>query len=80
MKTSDLNLAAALRLFLRTTPRIELRDRFSEFIFEGVDTAEAERLANDFYSDRLTGDLKAYSGALRDLKTMLMTARGGQVR
>ncbi len=72
--TTDLSLAAALRNLLSRTPSVHLTSRLAEFRFTG-DPAQAQRVADEYYSDRLTVNPRQYAQDLRDLKTLIFQAR-----
>jgi len=73
-RTTSLDLSAALRTTLGKAPSCQISGRLVEFIFP-VDPKEAQRIADQFYSDSLTANLRAFSANLRDLKAMLHQAR-----
>lgn len=76
-RTSDLHLASALKTVLDLpAPAIKVSERHSEFIFQ-VDPKEARRVAEAYYGDKLSANLRSYASNLRDIKTLIFQARTG---
>ena len=75
-RTSDLNLAAALKTALQQTPTVQIHGRLAEFTFD-VDPQEAQRVTEAYYSDQLNANLRLYAQNLRDLKSLIFAARDG---
>jgi len=73
-RTTDLALAAALKTTLRVNPRVSIKDRFAAFCFE-ADPQNSKRIAENFYANRLEGDLRRYSEDLRTCKSLIFAAR-----
>lgn len=78
-RTSDLSLAAALKTTLRQNPTVQINGRLAEFVFP-AEAQEAQRIADQFYSDALTANLRSYAQDLRDLKSLIFAAREAQGR
>lgn len=78
-RTTSLDLSATLRTVLGKTPTVQVNERLAEFLFD-VDLQEAQQVAERYYSDSLTANLRAFAANLRDLKAMLHQAREAQGR
>lgn len=78
-RTTDLNLASALKTVLRRNPSVQLNGRLAEFIFQ-VDSTEAQKVADSYYADSLSANLRTYAQDLRDLKALIYQVRDGQGR
>ena len=73
-KTTDLSLAAAVRTILRHSPSVRINGRLAEFAFQ-VDSTQAQQVADRYYSDDLSANLRTYAQDLRDLKSLIFAAR-----
>lgn len=69
-KTSDLYLAAALKIHGFKLLDIEFTGHKGIFIF--ADSANRPKIVRDYFSGELTGSLKSFSNAWSDLKSCVI--------
>ena len=79
-ETTDLGLAAALKCALHLAfPEVRPNGNLSRFIFN-LDSQKLEETVATFYDDTLMVPARRYAQDLRDLKSLIFAARGGQGR
>lgn len=78
-RTSDLYLASALKTILQRNPTVRIDGRLAEFDFP-LDPIEAQQVADRYYGDGLSANLRRYVEDLRTLKSLIFQARETQGR